>query len=222
MAEFVQGHVTFDEVEAGEVSAVALLSNSEPTVDSIFEAAGREMQCARGKSFAALNANMRLGGYLDKLKEVLPHGEYGREVKARLGFDRQWSLQLRRLHEEWHDVLQAIEWAKSANRLKRSEVGVDRALDLLDAWRRETANGDGAADNISAEGNVSNKTISRKKLIEQLEQLKQFAMKLLLALIGARRYIAFLESEIQRLTSALPAEAPCPDQLLLPLPDHMQ
>ena len=47
-------------------------------------------------------------------------------------------------------------------------------------------------------------------------------MKLLLALIGARRYIAFLESEIERLTGAVPAEPPCPDQLMLPLFEHTE
>lgn len=211
---------TFHEAKAfGDVSAIALLSNSEPTVDSIFEAAAREVQRACGKSFAALEANMRLGGYLDKLKEVLPHGEFGREVKARLGFDRQWSARLVLLHEAWHDVLKAIECAKSENRLTRSELGVDRALALVAEWRRKTANGAGPAGQDFENSFVTKEKISKAKLIEQL---KKFAMKLLLALIGARRYIAFLESEIERLTGAVPAEPPCPDQLMLPLFEHTE
>ena len=47
---------------------------------------------------------------------------FGREVKARLGFERQWSARLVQLHEEWPYLLKAIEWAKSETRLTRSET----------------------------------------------------------------------------------------------------
>lgn len=77
-------HATFDEAEVGEVSIIAPLSNSETSADAHFEAAGRETQCACGKSFAALEANMRIGGHLSVLKGILPRGNFGREVKARL------------------------------------------------------------------------------------------------------------------------------------------
>jgi hypothetical protein len=213
---------TFDDTEAGEVSTIALQSNSETSAAVHWEAAGRETQCACGKSFAALEANMRIGGHLRELRKILPHGEFGREVKAQLGFDRQWSARLMQLHEEWPYVLKAIELAKSTDRLRRSELGVDRALTLLAAWRRETASGDnsGSSDkSFSGNSYVPKETISKKKLIEQLKKL---AMKLLLALIRARRHIAFLESEIERLSGAAPAEAPCPDQFMLQLPEHIQ
>jgi len=237
MGELVQCYYTFANAEAGEVSTIALLSNSEHTAEAIFEAAGREKQCAYGNSFAALGANMRLGGHLDELQKILPRGEFGREVKAHLGFERQWSARLMQLHEMWPHVLKAIDWAKSTNRLKRSELGVDRALALLAEWRREISNSDETADkNCSTGSNVTNKTISKKKLIEQIEQLKKLVMKLLHKLLEAQRYITLLESEIERLTGAAPqdarredqimlpllSEAPTPDQLLLPFSEHMQ
>ena len=208
-------HATFDEAEVGEVSIIAPLSNSETSADAHFEAAGRETQCACGKSFAALEANMRIGGHLSVLKEILPRGNFGREVKARLGFDRQWSSRLMQLREAWNDVLSATEWAKSENRVKRSELGVDSALALVAEWKRAHEDIAEAASKIfNEDGFVSNEKVKKQDFIYYL---KLFAFVLLWELERKRKLIAHLESELRD-----NADAPCPDQLMLPLPEHMQ
>ena len=208
-------HATFDEAEVGAVSIIAPLSNSEHSAAAHFEAAGRETQCACGNSFSALEANMRIGGHLSVLKEILPRGSFGREVKARLGFDRQWSSRLMQLPEAWSDVLSAIEWGKSENRVKRSELGVDSALALVAEWKRANEDIAEAASKIFDEdGFVSNDKVKKQDFIYYL---KLFAFVLLWELERKRKLIVLLESELRN-----NADAPCPDQLMLPLPEHMQ
>lgn len=230
-------NATFGEVEAGEITAVALPhSNSETVIEAIINETDRDLSAA-GNDLEGLKAHSRAGQRLSELKTHLDHGSFNRVVLERLGINRGWRAKLMKVGRLWPDIVTAIEWAKAHGRLTRSGYSVDGALALLADWQRDTASSDGTADKIfSTKGNVSNRTVGKKRLIEQLEQLKQFAMKLLRKLLQAQRYIAFLESEIERLTGAapqearredqlllpLPAEAPRPDQSLLPFPEHMQ
>ena len=114
---------------------------------------------------------MRIGGHLREAKRILPHGDFGREVKARLGFERQWSARLVQLHEEWPDVSKAIEWAKSENRLTRSELGVDRALALVAEWRRACEDAAEAASKIFCDaGFVPNEKVKKPDFIYYLSR----------------------------------------------------
>jgi hypothetical protein len=217
-------HATFDEAGSGDASAVALQqSNSETVIDAIFDTVRRKCRAASGKSFDALKANAEIGGHLRELKEHLGHGNFGREVETRLGIGRQWRALLMKVAQEWPDIVTAITWAKTNNRLTRSEYSVDGALALLAAWRRETVSG---GDNSESGGEtfcehsfVPTEIVSKVKLIEYL---KRFLMILLLELLRARRHIAFLESEIERLSGAPYADAPCADQFVLSLPERAQ
>ena len=218
-------NATFDEAGADGANSVASpKSNCQTVIDAIIDEADRDLSAA-GNSFDGLKAHARGGQRLGELKTHLDHGSFDRVVQARLGIKRAWRAKLMKVGREWPDIVIAIEWANANNSLTRSDYSVDGALSLLATWRRETANGDnsGAADENSPAGSyVANKTISKKKLVEQLELVKQFAMKLLLELIRARRRIAFLESEIERLSGSPDMDMPPEEQLMLPLPEHMQ
>jgi hypothetical protein len=205
-------HYTFD--DTGDASIGALRqSNSEPSADALFAATGREMRCGSSRSFAGLEAHMRLGGHLSELKKILPHGSFGRGVKDRLGIERQWGARLMQLHEESLDVLKAIEWAKSENCLSRSEFSVDGALRLLTKWRRGLDNEDvaAAASKIfSDDGFVSNEKIKKPDFIYYL---KLFAFVLLWEIERQRKLIALLEAARRD-----DADARCPHQFKPLLP----
>jgi hypothetical protein len=209
MDEFVQSHKTFDEAAAGEVSAIALLSNSEPSADAIMQDVKRKLRSVSGKSLDALKAHMEIGGDLRELKKIIGHGKFGRVVEARLGFKRGWAAQLMNLHENWDYVQQARDWAKSKKLVARSEFSVDGALRLLAQWQRATANKDNdtgqTGKKIASNSSVSKETVKRAKLTEALKQAEQ--------------RIAFLESEVVRLGGELHADAPFADQFLRPLPE---
>lgn len=119
------------------------------------------------------------------------------------------------LREAWPDVLKAIEWAKSENRVKRSELGVDSALALVAEWKRAHEDIAEAASKIfNEDGFVPNEKVKKQDFIYYL---KLFAFVLLWELERKRKLIALLESEL-----CDSADAPCLDQLLLPLPEHVQ
>ena len=208
---------TLDEAGCGNASTLAWQqSNSETAIDAHFDAAARKKQFASSNSFGALIAHAEVGGHLIELKKLLCHGYFEREVATRLGIKRQWSARLMKLAQDLPNILKAIEWAKVTGRLTRSEYSVEGALALLALWQRKTPSGSGnagpAGENSSGSSFVPKETIKKAKLIEYL---KQFIMLLLLELLRARRRIAFLEFEIERLTKA--SDAPSPDQLVLPM-----
>ena len=112
-------------------------------------------------------------------------------------------------------LLKAIEWAKSENRLTRSELGVDRALALVTEWRRAHEDVAEAASKIFGDhGFVSNEKVKKPDFIFYL---KLFALVLLWELERQRKLIALLEAERRD-----DADVPCADQFVLPLLEHAE
>jgi hypothetical protein len=149
------------------------------------------------------------------LKKLSGHGNFEREVEKRLGIKKQWRARLMKVGKEWSHIMTAIQWAKAENRITRPEYSVDGALALLKEWQREVGGKSGPAkQNFSKIGCVGNETFSDTMVFDYLKLLIGF---LLSELARARQRIAFLESEFKRRGEAPYTDAPCPDQLMLPL-----
>ena len=210
-------------VDAGATASQR--SNFETIADAMFDDAYRDLRSATGNSFDALKTHARVGGRLIRLKEHLGHGNFEREVEARLGLKKQWRARLMKVDREWPNIMAAIEWAKASQRLTRSEFSVDGALALLAAWRREVVDGDKSGlgtQTIYDDGFVVSENTNKKELINYLRYFKWFVLVLLFELLRARKRIAFLESEVERLSEAAHADAHCADQLVLTMRGHTQ
>jgi hypothetical protein len=130
-----------------------------------------------------------------------------------------------KVDREWPNIMAAIEWAKASQRLTRSEFSVDGALALLAAWRRQVVNSDKSGPDtqtIYDDGFVVGDNTNKKELINYLRYLKWFVLVLLFELLRARKRIAFLESEVERLSEAAHVDAHFADQLVLTVLSHTQ
>src|SRR4051794_13555773 len=129
-------HTTFGGTDASKARAVVIhLSNSEPMGLAHIDAAGRKTELASGTSFAGLKAHAEAGQELIEAKKHLGHGSFDREATARLGITKQWRSRLMRVGKFWTEVQAALAWAKTENRLTKTEYSVDGALRLLKQYQ---------------------------------------------------------------------------------------
>jgi hypothetical protein len=207
----------FDEAgpEDSANALALLLSNSEAETEAIIAKADRYLSAA-GNSLEGLEAHAGGGHQLIDLKSHVGHGNFEQIVEARLGIKRQRRAQLMKLARKWPHILTAIEWAKAANRLTRSDYSVDGALALLKAWQHR--------DDPDAQCRPGHRRAEAKQTIcddSSVSNGTGFILFLLEQLAVARQRIAFLESEIERLSGSPYADVP-PDQFALPLLEHTE
>ena len=154
-----------------------------------------KLKSTTGSSFATLQVNMELGCDLIKLKPHFLHGDFGGYVKNEFKMSRQWSSRLMKLGFAWPEVLQAIEWAKKADEMDRSEWSVDGALKLFAKWNRHIKSGGPDAATSSSPGEATSRP--QDGSAETLNPLDLLMALWAAALAQARAHIRSLEAEIE-------------------------
>jgi hypothetical protein len=115
-------------------------SNTKAESEALIARCKQALDRGRSGGLAALKAFREAGAALRELKQVVPHGEFGRVADELCGCTKQWRALLMKLDREWSDAEAALKWAEGEGRDVEANYSVDGALALVRTWRR-TLNG---------------------------------------------------------------------------------
>jgi hypothetical protein len=181
-------------------------SNSQAEIGARRAVVTRALESATSSSWEGLHAHKSAGAGLIQLKEVVPHGQFRREVETRVQISKQWAAKLMQLHRCWPQIEDAFAWAQSSGQsLSRTEFSVDGALALLRKWERR--NDADAEPPPLSRGQARARQTSR----DEIEDLKRQLREALAQLDAARERIRALEAEIYR-PKSIPGRLPIDDK----------
>ena len=175
-------------------------NNAQVAVEAGFAQLKRSLLNATASGHESLEAYREAGQALIRLKDILPHGRFIKEVGARVHCTKQWSARLMKLAREWPDIMKAFDAAKTAGRtLGRSEFSVDGALAFVAKWRRNTG--------ANSESTRRSGTRHSSAKAQESEALRQQLFATQFELGRARARIRALEAEL-RLARGVPDPQP--------------
>jgi hypothetical protein len=172
-------------------------SNTQAEIEAICAGVLRSLHAGTDGSWESLQAYRQAGIGLMQLKDMLPHGQFLKEVEIRFRIGKSWAASLMRLADKWDDVERAVNWMREKGPLSLS---VDGALALVKKWR-QAMSGD-AADHRPAPER-QRRPAGTRRMAKAEEELHQQLEAMQAELLRANTRIRFLEAEVARLQSQI-------------------